>query len=77
MELRHKFTRQMTKGFESRTFTTHFQKGQGFKMKCFSFWKGEESGEESWSDQSWFLSEQECWDDMQKRFKEFEKMGWE
>ena len=76
MTTRQGFTRQMTKGSETRTFTTFFERGSGFKMKCFTTWKGEDSGELTWSNQKWFSSEQECWSEMELLFAECENLGW-
>ena len=69
-------TRTMTQGFETRTFTTAFENGNGWTTKMFSTWKGEDAGETKFADGRWFDTNEEAEKDMNDRADAFEAMGW-
>lgn len=70
-------TRQSSRGFETRTLTLHFQEGSGWITKCFTTWKGEDSGELKFSDSQWFSTQQECEKDLEKRQEQFNLLGFQ
>lgn len=69
-------TTTLEQGFERRTLTCFFSDGQGWKTKCFTTWKGEDSGELSFSDSTWFSTLEECEEDLKKREQGFKDLGW-
>ena len=68
-------TEQLTKGHEQRTLTCFFEKGNGWRTKCFTTWKGESSGELNFSSGTWFNTLKECELDCKKRSNEFRHLG--
>ena len=66
-------TEDISKGHERRVITNHLENGF-WKVKCFTFWKGLDSGEPI-IDQQWFSKQEECEQRVKELSQQMQSMG--